>query len=357
MSRGDFSGVISFSGAPKFPDEMHDLSRSLHAMNAHFREMLESAQEMTAQLSAAASNTVSSIEGIGGQSQEISTTISDLAGSVAEQQRQLENANKMIHEVAATIDRNAGHAREAFGFAAEANQKANSSVDVTHLAVEKLRTVFERIEKAIEQVFELEAKTQHAHQVTEIITSVASSTNLLSLNASIEAARAGEAGRGFSVVADEIRKLAESAGRRSEEISKLIHEIQSGTAEVADQMRLSSSMITEGREDMNMIALSLEHIRSAVSEAADRAEVIFHGADTHTREVERMVGSMDEVAKVGAQRATAIDQVLETSRHQIASTDEVLELSKVLTALSSDLKSVISQQRAVGSNPVEEEAQ
>ena len=75
-----------------------------------------------------------------------------------------------------------------------------------------MRTVFERVEQSVATVFELEAKTRHVHQITEIITSVAHRTNLLSLNASIEAARAGEAGRGFSVVADEIRKLAESAG-------------------------------------------------------------------------------------------------------------------------------------------------
>jgi len=86
------------------------------------------------------------------------------------------------------------------------------------------------------------------HQITEMIHSVAQRTNLLSLNASIEAARAGEAGRGFSVVADEIRKLAESAGQSAEEISKLVHEIQTETAQVADEMRQSSQVIAEGRE-------------------------------------------------------------------------------------------------------------
>ena len=156
------------------------------------------------------------------------------------------------------------------------------------------------------RVFELEAKTRNVQQITEFITSVAHSTNLLSLNASIEAARAGEAGRGFAVVADEIRKLAESAGRSAEEISKLIHEIQSDTAEVADEMRESSMVIGEGRDDVDTIASSLSHIRAAVSEAASRAEDIFHGADTHTHDVERMVSSMDEIARVAESNAEAI---------------------------------------------------
>ena len=127
-----------------------------------------------------------------------------------------------MSDIASAIELTASRAREAFGFAAEANQKANAGVDVSRLAIAKMRSVFERVEQAGGMVFQLEAKTRHVHQITEIITSVASRTNLLSLNASIEAARAGEAGRGFAVVADEIRKLAESAARSADEIVKLV---------------------------------------------------------------------------------------------------------------------------------------
>ncbi len=247
---------------------------------------------------------------------------------MAEQQKLLQEANRLIHEISSTIELNAERAREAFGFAAEANQKANSGVDVTRLAIEKMRTVFERVEKSVARVFDLEAKTRNVQQITEFITSVAHSTNLLSLNASIEAARAGEAGRGFSVVADEIRKLAESAGRSAEEISKLIHEIQSDTAEVADEMRESSMVVGEGRDDVDTIANSLTHIRAAVSEAAARAEEIFHGADTHTRDVERMASSMDDIARVAERNAGAIDGVEASIQRQVTLMTEMVASSK-----------------------------
>jgi methyl-accepting chemotaxis protein len=272
---------------------------------------------------------------------DISSTVADLARSVAEQQKLLDDANRLNHEIASTIERNADRAREAFGFAAEANQKANSGVDVARLAIEKMRTVFEGVEKSVAHVFELEEKTRHVTQITALITSVAHRTNLLSLNASIEAARAGEAGRGFSVVADEIRKLAESAGQSAGEISKLIDEIQMDTHEVADEMRESSLGVREGREDVDAIAHSLEHIRSAVGEAATRAEEIFHGADEQSRDVERMVSAMDDVAKVAESNAVAIDGVVTTSQQQLTSMSEMVASSSALSGVAEELHGVL----------------
>jgi methyl-accepting chemotaxis protein len=353
IREGDLSVAVVTAAEPTFPDEAYDLAQSIQSMANGLREMVTHVQGTAGRVADAAAEVSRSAQTVGGHTDEIGSTVADLVESVKEQQALLHDANRLIHEVAATIASNADDAREAFGFAAEANQKANSSVDVTRLAVEKMRTVFERIEKAVGQVFDLEAKTQHVHQITEVITSVASSTNLLSLNASIEAARAGEAGRGFAVVADEIRKLAESAGRRAEEIAKLIHEIQSDTGEVADEMRLSSSVISEGREDIDMIAASLESIRSTVKDAQVRAEGIFRGADAHTVEVERMVRSMDEISEAGTRKAAAIDRVVETSRLQTISTAEVVESSDSLTDLSAELTQVLAHFQT-RSNPASE---
>jgi methyl-accepting chemotaxis protein len=285
--------------------------------------------------------------------------VAKLARSVAEQQQQLLEANRLIHEISSTIELNAERAREAFGFAAEANQKANSGVDITRLAIEKMRMVFERVEKSVDRVFELESKSRNVQRITEFITSVAHSTNLLSLNASIEAARAGEAGRGFSVVADEIRKLAESASRSAEEISKLVHEIQTDTADVADAMRESSTVVAEGRDDVDTIANSLAQIRAAVGEAATKAEEIFHGADTNTRDVERMASSMDEIARVAARNADAIEGVVASTQRQDGLMAEMVSASKSLTDLAEGQRAMLRRfetgGRVAKSTPPEDE--
>jgi methyl-accepting chemotaxis protein len=257
-------------------------------------------------------------------------------------------------QVSSEIDLNVVRAREAFGFAAEANQKAGTGVEVARLAIEKMKAVFERAESTSEKVFELEAKTRHVHQITEIITSIAHRTNLLSLNASIEAARAGEAGRGFSVVADEIRKLSENAGRSADEITQLMHEIQGDTAMVADEMRQSSVVIAEGREDINMIAGALAQISMAVSEAATRSEEIFHGADSHSLNAESMVAAIEEIAKVAAGNGKSVGELTQTMRSQQQTLDEISNSAGAVRQLADELESSLTFFRIGDSRRVEQ---
>lgn len=343
ISRGDLTTRVDVPMKPRFPDETHDLAFSIERMARNLRDLVEHVQRTGDSVSTAAYQLTRSAQGVSESTGGISSTVLDLARSVAEQQKLLNDANRLMHEIASALERNADRAREAFGFAAEANQKANSGVDVARLAIEKMRLVFERVEQSVTRVFELEEKTRHVTQITGLITTVAHRTNLLSLNASIEAARAGEAGRGFSVVAEEIRKLAESAGESAEEISKLIAEIQADTHEVADEMRESSLGVREGREDVDTIAHSLEHIRSAVGEAATRAEEIFQGTDLQTQDIERMVAAMDEVAKVAESNAVVIDGVAGTSQSHQSSMSEMVSASTTLTDLAEKLQGVLGR--------------
>jgi methyl-accepting chemotaxis protein len=340
---GDLRTDIPMPASSILSDETDDLSRSLRGMVGKLREMVSSVQRTAQSVTTSARDLTRSIQHVRVGNQGISSTVEEIRGSVENEQELLDNAARSIRDIAADIDLNAGRAREAFGFAAEANQKAGAGVEVSRLAIEKMRSVFERVEQAGVKVFDLEAKTRHVHQITEIITSVAQRTNLLSLNASIEAARAGEAGRGFSVVADEIRKLSENVSHSADEISKLIHEIQSDTVEVADEMRESSMVIGEGREDVNAIASSLEQISMAVSEAAARSEEIFHGADQQSMSTERMVSSMSEISKVAGSNAVAIEDVSRTARTQLEAVAATVESSEALTALADELRGVLGR--------------
>ena len=337
---GDLTAAPEVEAAPRFPDETHELAARIAGMLERLRALVDHVQESTDRVFEAAGALSGCADGVSTGSREISDTVAELAKGARQQQALLQDVSGVIGAIHGAIDVNASRAREAFGFAAEANQKAHAGVDVSRLAIEKMRTVFEHVEQAGERVFQLEAKTRHVHQITEIITSVASRTNLLSLNASIEAARAGEAGRGFAVVADEIRKLAESAAQSADEISKLIYEIEADTQSVADAMRQSGQMITEGREDVNTIAHSLEQIRVAVGEASARAEEIFQEADRQVEDAGKLVASMEEIARVSLSNAESVEKVDGTSRRQLDATGGLVDGAQALAGLAEDLRRV-----------------
>ncbi len=344
ISAGDLTARVDVREA-RFPDETHDLARSVQAMAERLRSLVGRVQNTADRATGAAMDLARSAQELSSNNEGISSTVAGVADSVSQEQQLLVDAGRLINEIAQAIDQNASRAREAFGFAAEANQKAHTGVNVSRLALEKMKTVFQRVEQSGVKVFELEAKTGQVHQILEVITSVAQRTNLLSLNASIEAARAGEAGRGFSVVADEIRKLAESATRSGEEISKLVQEIENDTQKVADEMRESGQVINEGHDDLNTIASSLEQIAAAVGEASERAEEIFLKADTQASDAARMVSSMDEISRVAAGNAKAMDEAAGTTREQLGAMEELVESTRGVTDVSEELREVLRQFR------------
>jgi len=338
VRHGHLGGELPALRGSWLRDETDDLAESILATVDHLRVLVGHVQRTAERVNTAARDLALSIQEVRAGNEGISATVGDVSEGVQSQRELLENTARLVQETANEVEINAGRAREAFGFAAEANQKAGTGVDVSRLAIEKMRSVFERVEQSGGRVFELEAKTRHVHQITEIITSVAHRTNLLSLNASIEAARAGEAGRGFSVVADEIRKLSESAGRSADEISQLMHEIQADTAMVADEMRQSSQVIGEGREDVNTIAGALGQISTAVSEAAQRAEEIFHGADSHSQNAQVMVSAIEEIAKVAGGNGRRVNEFTETIRGQLQTLGEIFVSSEALAGLAYELE-------------------
>ena len=203
-------------------------------------------------------------------------------------------AEEEIHRAVAAVDQVSRSAQGMTAGAQEAAEVARTGGHAVERAITRMGNISQQVRQTADRVRDLGAKGQEIGAIVETIDEIAEQTNLLALNAAIEAARAGEQGRGFAVVADEVRKLAERSARATREIADLIGGMRSGVAETVQAMEASSREVGEGAAESQRSAKALEEILGAVNTVATEAD----GLSGITRE---MAGRMEELrARVNA---------------------------------------------------------
>jgi len=340
ISRGDLTAEIDIEAGRRFPDETVDLARSVDVMLQKLRELVDHIQRAADEVAQSSRDVATSSQSVNSTSHALGATMEGVSSGAGQQQKDVEQIRTRIHEIADSLRANADAARRASALTSEASQRATAGVDVSRLSQAKMQSLFERIEQAGHRVESFEGKIHSVHRVTEMISSVVEKTHLLSLNASIEAARAGDAGRGFSVVAEEIRKLAESAGSSAEQIEDLIRELEEESKRIAQATLAMRDDVRGGRQDLEAIFAALEKVQGAVTEASRRAEDIFQKAGSQAADSERMVGDIERVAAVVGQNAKAMNEMRGGLSAQMRTMEQMVREAARLSDMSVQLGEV-----------------
>ncbi len=340
ISRGDLTAEVDIEAGRRFPDETVDLARSVDVMLQKLRELVEHIQRAADEVAQSSRDVASSSQSVNSTSHALGGTMESVASGASQQQKDVEQIRTRIHEIAESLRANADAARRASVLTSEASQRATSGVDVSRLSQARMQSLFEKIEQAGHRVESFEGKIHSVHRVTEMISSVVEKTHLLSLNASIEAARAGDAGRGFSVVAEEIRKLAESAGSSAEQIEDLIRQLEEESKRIAHETLAMRDDVRGGRQHLEAIFDALEKVQGAVGEASQRAEDIFQAAGSQAADSERMVGDIERVAAVVAQNAKAVNEMRAGLGAQTRTVEQMVRQAARLSDMSIQLGEV-----------------
>jgi methyl-accepting chemotaxis protein-2 (aspartate sensor receptor) len=311
IAAGDLSRPI----ATQREDEIGEMLRSIETMRAGLSTMIGAVRQATAELgnhTAALSATARS-SGISAQEQSAS------ANSIAA-------AIEQLHTSLTVADGNAADVQQ---FANQASEQAKLSGQVISQATTEMRKIAERVADSAQAVQALAGEAGNISDIVRVIQGLAEQTNLLALNAAIEAARAGEAGRGFAVVADEVRKLAEGTQQATEKISGVIGSIQARS--------------TDAARSMEAVNVQVDHGVRLADEAQTATDTISKGAQDLTEQLQAIGLSLREQNSAGSDIARSVETVARKSEETAADASKVANEVARLEQLAHDLGATVQR--------------
>lgn len=307
LADGDLLAAVDYQGR----DELGRVAAAFNAMRLRMHEMITQVANATGQLAAA--------------SEETTAVTVQTSDGIRRQQSETEQVAAAMNEMSATVQDVARNAASAAEAAHAADADAANGRKVLARTVEVINMLAREVENATGVIRSLQDDSNNIGSVLDVIRAIAEQTNLLALNAAIEAARAGEAGRGFAVVADEVRTLASRTQQSTSEIQAMIEKLQGGAANAVKVMETGHRQAGEGVTQVAEAGAALESILQAVTTINDMNAQIASAAEQQSavaEEINRNIVTVSEIAEqtsVGSQQTAATSEELAQLAAQLQS--------------------------------------
>jgi methyl-accepting chemotaxis protein len=279
---------------PTTSDEVADLVSSVNAMSASLRELVSGLRTTSQGVAAAAT--------------QIAASAQETAGSMSQQTSQVQQVSAAVEEMSASVSEVATKAGEVSTSATQAGETASSGGAVVARSVNDMKEIAESVTGSAALISELGKRGEQIKAIVQVINDIADQTNLLALNAAIEAARAGEHGRGFAVVADEVRKLADRTTQATDEIAGSITAIGEQTGRAVQQIQAVHERVTKGVENASEAGRSLEEIKSGTGAVAGMVQSIAAAAREQAAAAEEISRTIQGVSAATREATAAADQ-------------------------------------------------
>ena len=311
QGEGDLTKRVPVSGK----DELGQLGKNFNLFIERLHQSLRRVGQLTDDVASA--------------STQVSETANEIArGSETQTQRVTQSASA-VEEMTMTAGEVAQNSLEAANIANETSQTASTGHQVVDETVAGMRQLSEAVGQSASIITQLGKSSDQIGEIVRVIEDIADQTNLLALNAAIEAARAGEQGRGFAVVADEVRKLAERTTKATKEIGDMIRQIQNDTKIAVTSMEEGTGKVAGGVELANRTGHALTQIKEMVLRTASM--------------IQQIAGAAEQQSVATKQIADDLETVAQVSRESSSGSDASAKASRNLSQLATELQGIVSE--------------
>ncbi|MDE3127458.1 MAG: methyl-accepting chemotaxis protein [Gemmatimonadota bacterium] len=319
-------------------DEIGAMAESVRRMTTGLRSLLLELDLGAGEVAATAEQLAASAQQMTASTGQVSGAARAIAGATATQTRNVKAATDGATRVADRAYTVAGHARNAQNASDIVARSAARGVTAAGQALESMGAIAAVTRDAVPAVVELGEKSQRIGKITETIAAIAKQTNLLALNAAIEAARAGEHGKGFAVVADEVRKLANQTAHALDTIRTLAAEIRDAAIRTEEQIAQVTDRVSVGEGVIRASSGALAQIGKEIEASRSAVDLIVQSAEAQRDDAAALAGEIEALQAAAEQNAGTAEQVSGVVEQQTGSMDAVVQSSQHLASIAERLK-------------------
>jgi methyl-accepting chemotaxis protein len=342
ISKGDFTVMdkaVVASGRDELAQLQHGFIHMANILRNSMKKIDSAAEDIASASERLEANATQSAKG----SEQVAEAVSQVALGAADQADAMDSTVSVVHNIEdeiTDIEHNAYAVEHVIQTTASVVEKGGGAIS---MAIDSIANINAKVQETAESIKNLGDFSEKISQIVISITDIATQTNLLSLNAAIEAAHAGEQGRGFSIVAEEVRKLAEKAQESAGGISNIIEEIQRQIHIAIAQMDKSSSEVENGKRIIFEVGESFADIRQQINNVNEAVASITESIKKLSRSKDEVAVSVEKIKTISSETASNSQTISAASEEQSAGMQEIVAAAESLADLSKQLRDMLER--------------